>query len=77
MTRLHARAAGLFVGLFVALAVSPASAWWQYAEWGLSPPQLMTASAGHAVLCRPGVPVCAAPSGGLPQGDRDLPRPPP
>ena len=66
MTRLHARAAGLFVGLFVALAVSPASAWWQYAEWGLSPAQLMTASAGHAVPCRPDVPVCAAPPGGLP-----------
>ena len=26
----------------------------------------MTASAGHAVPCRPGVPVCAAPPGGLP-----------
>ena len=64
MTRLLARAAGLFAGLFI--AVGPASAWWQYAEWGLSPAQLMTASTGHAIPCRPSVPVCAMPPGGLP-----------
>lgn len=50
--------------LAVAVAV-PAHAWWQYAEWGLSPAQIMSASSGQAVPCRADAPVCKAPPGGL------------
>ena len=51
-------------GSVIGIGVSPAFAWWQYAEWGMSPMRLVAASAGHAVPCRPDVPVCAAPPGG-------------
>ena len=40
--------------------VAPASAWWQYAEWGFSEAQILTASNGQAVPCRPDAPVCTA-----------------
>jgi hypothetical protein len=43
----------------------PAHAWWQYAEWGLTPAQVMSASSGQAVPCRAEAPVCAQPAGGL------------
>jgi ABC-type branched-subunit amino acid transport system substrate-binding protein len=51
-------------GLVIGIGVSPAWAWWQYAEWGMSPGRLVAASAGHAVPCRTDVPVCAVPPGG-------------
>jgi len=45
----------------------PAHAWWQYAEWGLSQSQIVSASSGQAVPCRPDAPACArTPSGGQP-----------
>jgi hypothetical protein len=48
--------------------VGPANAWWQYAEWGLSETQLMTASSGQAVPCRQDAPVCATtPNGQQPK----------
>jgi hypothetical protein len=43
----------------------PAQAWWQYAEWGFTPSQIISASSGHAVPCRADAPVCAPPPGGL------------
>jgi hypothetical protein len=50
--------------LTIALA-APAQAWWQYAEWGFTPSQIISASSGHAVPCRADAPVCAPPPGGL------------
>ena len=50
--------------LTIALA-APAQAWWQYAEWGFTPSQVISASSGNAMPCRPGAPVCAPPPGGL------------
>ena len=47
---------------------APASAWWRYAEWGMTEGQIMAASVGQAVPCREGVPVCATtPAGGVPR----------
>jgi hypothetical protein len=46
-------------------AAGPAHAWWQYAEWGLTPAQIMSASSGQAVPCRPEAPVCTRPADGL------------
>lgn len=55
-----------FLAMFLATAVAaPACAWWQYAEWGFTPSQLVSASSGHAVPCRTDAAVCAPPSGGL------------
>jgi hypothetical protein len=58
-----------FVAIVCVLVLAgsgPVSAWWQYAEWGLSDGQIRTASSGHAVPCRPDAPVCAStPSGQL------------
>src|SRR3954462_9949053 len=58
-------ALALAAGLTIATGASPALAWWQYAEWGLSASQIMTASGGRAVPCRADVPGCTAPPGGL------------
>ena len=46
-------------------AAAPAYAWWQYAEWGFTPAQIMSASSGQAVPCRAEAPVCKPPPGGL------------
>lgn len=55
-----------FLALFLAMgAAAPAHAWWQYAEWGFTPSQVMSASSGQAVPCRAEAPVCAPPPGGL------------
>ena len=51
--------------LLAAAAAAPAHAWWQYAEWGFTPAQIMSASSGQAVPCRPEAPVCTSPPGGL------------
>jgi hypothetical protein len=51
--------------LLAAAAAAPAHAWWQYAEWGFTPAQVVSASSGQAQPCRAGVPVCAPPPGGL------------
>ena len=51
--------------LLAAAVVGPAHAWWQYAEWGLTPTQIMSASSGQAVPCRADAPVCKPPPGGL------------
>jgi hypothetical protein len=55
----------VFALLLAAAVTTPAHAWWQYAEWGLTPAQIMSASSGQAVPCRPGAPVCARPADGL------------
>jgi hypothetical protein len=56
----------LTLALILATAVAePAHAWWQYAEWGLTPAQIMSASSGQAVPCRAEAPVCKPPPGGL------------
>jgi len=48
--------------------IAPASAWWSYAEWGLSESQILSASSGRAVPCRADAPVCATtPDGGQPR----------
>jgi hypothetical protein len=51
--------------LLVIASISGANAWWSYAQWGLSESALLSASSGRAMPCRPDVPVCAAPSGGI------------
>jgi hypothetical protein len=43
----------------VSAGAGPASAWWRYAEWGMTEGQLTAAGRGEAVPCREGVPVCA------------------
>jgi len=45
--------------------ISGAHAWWSYAQWGLTESALLSASSGQAMPCRPDVPVCAAPPGGM------------
>jgi hypothetical protein len=55
----------VFALLLAAAVATPAHAWWQYAEWGLTPAQIMSASSGQAVPCRPEAPVCARPADGL------------
>jgi len=45
--------------------ISSAHAWWSYAQWGLTESALLSASSGQAMPCRPDVPVCAAPPGGM------------
>lgn len=56
----------LILALLLAVATAaPAQAWWQYAEWGLTPAQIMSASSGQAVPCLAEAPVCKAPPGGL------------
>jgi hypothetical protein len=56
----------LILALILATAIAgPAHAWWQYAEWGLTPAQIMSASSGQAVPCRTEAPVCKPPPGGL------------
>jgi hypothetical protein len=56
----------LILALLLAIATAaPAHAWWQYAEWGLTPAQVMSASSGQAVPCRAEAPVCKPPPGGL------------
>jgi hypothetical protein len=55
-----------FLALLLTVAAgAPAHAWWQYAEWGFTPSQVVSASSGHAVPCRAEAPVCAPPPGGL------------
>ena len=44
--------------------VSPASAWWRYAEWGMTEGQIRSASQGTAVPCEGSAPVCAATASG-------------
>lgn len=51
--------------LMTVAAATPAYAWWQYAEWGFTPAQIVAASSGQAVPCRTEAPVCAPPPGGL------------
>jgi hypothetical protein len=53
-----------FIVLATFAGIAPAGAWWRYAEWGLSESQLMTASSGQAVPCRPDVAVCARTANG-------------
>jgi hypothetical protein len=56
----------IILALLLAIAIAaPAYAWWQYAEWGLTPSQIMSASSGQAVPCRAEAPVCKPPPGGL------------
>jgi len=56
----------LTLAFVLAIAIAgPAHAWWQYAEWGLTPSQIMSASSGQAVPCRAEAPVCKPPAGGL------------
>ena len=62
-----ARLAVLACAMLLAGA-APASAWWRYAEWGMTEGQLAAASRGEAVPCREGVPVCArTANGGVPR----------
>jgi hypothetical protein len=51
--------------VLTAAIAAPAQAWWQYAEWGFTPSQIISASSGNAVPCRADAPVCATPPGGL------------
>jgi hypothetical protein len=44
----------LFVLMWMVCASSPASAYWQYAEWGMTPTQVAAASRGQAMPCQPG-----------------------
>jgi hypothetical protein len=54
--------------LVMLIGAAPASAWWSYAQWGLNESQLMSASSGQAVPCRPDAPVCATtPNGKQPK----------
>ena len=55
----------ILASLLATAVAGPAHAWWQYAEWGLSPTQIMSASSGQAVPCSAEAPVCKAPPGGL------------
>ena len=56
----------LILALILAATITvPAHAWWQYAEWGFTPSQIMSASSGQAVPCRTDAPVCTPPPGGL------------
>ncbi len=56
----------LFAAAILAISIAaPAQAWWQYAEWGFTPSQIISASSGNAVPCRAEAPVCAPPPGGL------------
>jgi hypothetical protein len=41
------------------LAGGPAHAYWQYAEWGMTPTQVAAAGRGQAVPCQPGAAACA------------------
>jgi hypothetical protein len=50
--------------LAMVVGIAPASAWWSYAEWGLSESQIMAASSGRAVPCRAGALICAPTSDG-------------
>ena len=54
--------------LVMFVGIAPASAWWSYAEWGLSESQILSASSGRAVPCRADALVCAStPDGGQPK----------
>ena len=46
--------------LAVVAGANPAFAWWRYAQWGMSEEQVVSASGGQAVPCRPDVPVCSS-----------------
>jgi hypothetical protein len=46
--------------LAVVAGANPAFAWWRFAQWGLSEEQIVSASRGQAVPCRPTVPVCSS-----------------
>ena len=50
--------------LLAPVLVGPAHAWWQYAEWGFTPAQVIAASSGQAVPCRADAAVCTTPPGG-------------
>ena len=52
-----------FIAFFA--QVTPALCWWQYAEWGLSASQVASASGGRTAPCRPDVPACTRPPGGV------------
>jgi len=54
----------ILAALLVASNAGSANAWWQYAEWGMTESQLVSASGGRAVPCRADVPVCARPPDG-------------
>jgi hypothetical protein len=54
--------AATMLAMFVGIA--PASAWWSYAEWGLSEAQIRAASSGRAVPCREDAVICAPTSDG-------------
>lgn len=45
-------------------AASPASAWWRYAEWGMTEGQIRAASQGTAVPCQGSAPVCTPTASG-------------
>jgi hypothetical protein len=45
--------------LGIVAGANPAFAWWRFAQWGMSPDQIVSASRGQAVPCRPDVPVCS------------------
>ena len=55
----------LTLALLATVVAGPAHAWWQYAEWGLTPAQIMSASSGQAAPCRAEAPVCQPPPDGL------------
>lgn len=51
--------------VFIVAQATPSWCWWQYAEWGLSTTQIASASGGRTAACRPDVPACARPPGGV------------
>jgi len=55
----------VLTAVLLAAPFGVAEAYWSYAQWGMTETQLVSASGGHAVPCRPGVPVCARPPGGV------------
>lgn len=51
------------VSTLILLAVRPAHAYWQYAEWGMTPTQVSASSHGKATACRPDISACAGGAG--------------
>lgn len=45
------------------LGTASAKAYWQYAEWGMTPTQIAAASQGRATACQPDRPACAGGAG--------------
>ncbi len=49
--------------LLVVLGAAPAGAYWQYAEWRMTPTQIAAASHGQANTCQPDRPACVGGAG--------------